>query len=83
VAAIRRLSAIVTDLLDFKDAGTQAVVWPPNLASGALVIPTRQQNGAPEGMGGVRDGGCGRTWLDGLRCASENRLYALGLVTAH
>jgi branched-chain amino acid transport system substrate-binding protein len=28
-----------TDLSEFKDAGTQAVVWPPSLASGALIYP--------------------------------------------
>jgi branched-chain amino acid transport system substrate-binding protein len=27
------------DLSEFKKAGTQAVVWPPNLASGALIYP--------------------------------------------
>ena len=27
------------DLSDFKDARTQAVVWPPSLASGALIYP--------------------------------------------
>jgi branched-chain amino acid transport system substrate-binding protein len=28
-----------TDLADFKDASTQAVVWPSDLASGALIYP--------------------------------------------
>ncbi len=28
-----------TDLSEFKDAGTQAVVWPSSLASGALIYP--------------------------------------------
>ena len=28
-----------TDLSDFKDARTQAVVWPASLASGALIYP--------------------------------------------
>jgi branched-chain amino acid transport system substrate-binding protein len=28
-----------TDLADFKGASTQAVVWPPSLASGALIYP--------------------------------------------
>jgi branched-chain amino acid transport system substrate-binding protein len=28
-----------TDLADFKDAGTQAAVWPWSLASGALIYP--------------------------------------------
>jgi branched-chain amino acid transport system substrate-binding protein len=27
------------DLSEFKDAGTQAVVWPPQLASGTLAYP--------------------------------------------
>jgi len=28
-----------TDLSNFKDAKTQAVVWPPSLASAALIYP--------------------------------------------
>jgi hypothetical protein len=48
VLEVQYQSIRAADLSDFKDGRTQTVVWPSNLASGALIYPYQRRSGTFE-----------------------------------